>query len=266
MRISVVTECYNASKAIEETLLSVINQTYEDVEYIVIDGGSTDGTVDIIKKYSDKISYWVSEPDKGIYDAMNKGIDAATGDWINFMNAGDTFCSNHTIENLFKSSDIQGEMAEVVYGNIRCKYEWGMEVRSPEPLNKIMDHMPFCHQAVFVKTSLMKNNHFNIRYRYASDYEFFYNIYLEHGKFIYVPVEIADYDILSGVSYMQSYKVEKEYAIINGKIESNIWKMQNLLRRIIMVIKNFIKKILPHSLVVRVNKRNILNSIKKSAN
>lgn len=96
--ISVVTVSYNAVSTIEQTILSVINQTYPHIEYIIIDGGSTDGTVDIIKKYADKIAYWVSEPDKGIYDAMNKGIKVATGEWINFMNSGDCLYRNDTIE------------------------------------------------------------------------------------------------------------------------------------------------------------------------
>ena len=80
--ISVVTVSYNAVLTIEQTILSVINQTYPHIEYIIIDGGSTDGTVDIIKKYANRIAYWVSEPDKGIYDAMNKGVVVATGEWI----------------------------------------------------------------------------------------------------------------------------------------------------------------------------------------
>ena len=99
MKVSVITISYNAVSVIEDTIQSVLNQSYKDIEYIIIDGGSTDGTVDIIKKYQDKINYWVSEPDNGIYDAMNKGIDKATGEWINFMNAGDYFHSNLTLEN-----------------------------------------------------------------------------------------------------------------------------------------------------------------------
>ena len=103
--ISIVTVSYNAVLTIEQTILSVINQTYPNVEYIIIDGGSTDGTVDIIKKYADKIAYWVSEPDKGIYDAMNKGGLKTTGDFIQFLNAGDWFENEYVIEKIFKDNN-----------------------------------------------------------------------------------------------------------------------------------------------------------------
>ena len=93
---------YNAVTTIETTILSVINKNYSNIEYIVIDGGSIDGTVDIIKKYADKITDWVSEPDKGIYDAMNIGIIVATGEWINFMNTGDTFYNENVFSEIFE--------------------------------------------------------------------------------------------------------------------------------------------------------------------
>ena len=120
--ISVVTVSYNAVSTIEQTILSVINQTYPHIEYIIIDGGSTYGTVDIIKKYADKIAYWVSEPDKGIYDAMNKGIKVATGEWINFMNSGDCLYRNDTIEKILNKSSTTNNVS-IIYGKTMKIFE-----------------------------------------------------------------------------------------------------------------------------------------------
>lgn len=100
-KITVVTVCYNAAETIEKTILSVVGQTYNNIEYLIIDGGSKDDTLAIIKKYESNISKWISEPDKGIYDAMNKAIKMATGEWINFMNAGDCFATNDVLEKIF---------------------------------------------------------------------------------------------------------------------------------------------------------------------
>lgn len=97
-RVSVITVCYNAVSAIQRTILSVLSQTYENIEYIIIDGKSTDGTLAIIKKYESRIAFWLSEPDNGIYDAMNKAIDKATGEWVLFMNADDEFVDNKVVE------------------------------------------------------------------------------------------------------------------------------------------------------------------------
>ena len=104
MKISIITVCFNAVGVIEKTILSVISQTYNDVEYIIIDGGSTDGTLDIVKKYENYIAYWISEPDSGIYNAMNKGVKYATGLYCNFMNAGDFFINEKVLENIFTSN------------------------------------------------------------------------------------------------------------------------------------------------------------------
>ncbi|MBV4191775.1 glycosyltransferase, partial [Bacteroides fragilis] len=111
--ITVITVCYNAISDIEKTILSVIHQLYSNIEYVIIDGGSVDGTIEIIEKYHDKISYWISESDKGIYDAMNKGVDKATGEWVCFMNAGDTFYSPDTILSV---SDCFCHQYDIVYG------------------------------------------------------------------------------------------------------------------------------------------------------
>lgn len=102
-RVSVITAVYNGSKTIEATIQSVLSQTYDGLEYLVIDGGSTDGTVDIIRKYEREIDLWVSEPDKGVYDAMNKGIGLSRGSWLSFLNANDIFCEPSTIESIANS-------------------------------------------------------------------------------------------------------------------------------------------------------------------
>ena len=119
--ISIITVVFNGEKYLEETIQSVINQTYSNVEYIIIDGGSSDGTLDIIKKYEERIDYWVSEKDRGIYDAMNKGIDVASGKWLNFMNGGDEFYDNKVIENIFKNCSYEDEY--VIHGKVALIYK-----------------------------------------------------------------------------------------------------------------------------------------------
>lgn len=101
--LSVITVVFNNVNMIEVTIQSVISQTYSNIEYIIIDGGSTDGTLDIIKKYQDKVDLWISEPDNGIYDAMNKGIGLSSGEWLNFMNSGDVFSSEQVVNNIFQN-------------------------------------------------------------------------------------------------------------------------------------------------------------------
>ena len=117
-KVTIVTVTYNAKDLLEETIHSVLNQTYTNIEYIIIDGNSTDGTFEIIKKYEDKIDYWVSEPDDGIYYAMNKAIEKASGEWINFMNAGDTFTNFDTVEYVINNKSTN---AELLYGDFFIK-------------------------------------------------------------------------------------------------------------------------------------------------
>jgi glycosyltransferase involved in cell wall biosynthesis len=114
MKLSVITINYNNAIGLRKTIESVVNQTFRDYEYIVIDGGSTDGSVDVIKEYADKIDYWVSEPDKGIYNAMNKGVAAAHGEYTNFLNSGDSYYTNNVLDEVFQ----QNVVADIICGNI----------------------------------------------------------------------------------------------------------------------------------------------------
>lgn len=196
--ITVVTVVYNGEQFLEETILSVINQTYDNVEYIVIDGGSTDGTLDIIKKYEHAIDYWVSEKDKGIYDAMNKGIDLATGEWINFMNGGDSFYSNNSLISVFEEKKFNG--VDIIYGNHQVLYPTGRKrfVKAGS-VEKFWRGSQFCHQSSFVRLPYHKSNKFNPYTKIVADFEFFYNAWKLGVKFQYVDVFIARFEA-GGVS------------------------------------------------------------------
>ena len=203
-KISVVTVCYNAVKDIEKTILSVVNQTYPNIEYIIIDGGSKDGTMNVVNRYKDKIDVIVSEPDKGIYDAMNKGIDRATGEWINFMNAGDCFEGENIVSQVFVA-DID-KCKSVLYGDVKLKTKG---VTTAKPLKYLRCMMPFCHQSTFVKLPMEK---YDTNYRIVADYKLFSDYYYYKGNacFEYVPVTIAVFDDVEGVSSVQKKKMEDE--------------------------------------------------------
>jgi len=216
--ITVVTVVYNGKESIEETILSVINQTYKNIEYIIIDGASTDGTVDIIKKYDNRITYWVSEPDKCIYEAKNKGIEKATGDWINFMNVGDTFVSDDTVNQI---SNYLKEDLNIVYGDCLLKYNDQSEsiYKKSNNFGKVIYHIPFCHQSAFVKTSLMKEFKFELTYTCTGDYNFFFNVYkCKKNNALRVPIPVSLYD-MHGVS--NSLTALKEYYQISRRHASN---------------------------------------------
>jgi glycosyltransferase involved in cell wall biosynthesis len=103
-KISIITVCYNAEKQLKKTIDSVINQTYKNIEFIIIDGASSDNSLELLKTYSSSINFWVSEPDHGIYDAMNKGLSVATGDYVQFLNAGDYFCDETSLEAIIEQA------------------------------------------------------------------------------------------------------------------------------------------------------------------
>src|SRR5574344_822546 len=197
--ITVVTVVYNGEKTLEQTILSVINQTYDNVEYIIIDGNSTDKTIDIIKKYEDKIDYWQSEPDKGIYDAMNKGIDLATGDWINFMNSGDLLYDSNVLKDVFYKKNYKD--VDVIYGNSVAFDLIKNEERfyfATEDICKLSEKPIYRHGSSFVKSEIHKNNKFDLsmsnQYKYALDYLCIFTLYKQGFKFLYINRIVMKYD------------------------------------------------------------------------
>ena len=240
-KISIVTISYNIVSDIEKTIKSVINQTYTNIEYIVIDGGSTDGTVDIIKKYSDRITYWVSERDKGIYDAMNKGIEAATGEWINFMNAGDTFFNNDVLNNLKPFLD---NKIDIIYGDLVLETPFGVYWKKPDNIDSMKRKMVFGHQASFINTKYHKINQYDTTYKSSGDYAFFYNAYMNNAKFKYTSIKVALFDAKSGISKdnfyianLEDLRIYKKEHILSYRIilylKYTLWKFKRILKTIL---------------------------------
>lgn len=194
--ITIITVVFNGVKTLEQTILSVINQSYDNIEYIIIDGGSTDGSLDIVSKYEHSINYWVSENDAGIYDAMNKGIEISTGDWVNFMNAGDLFYSLNTLKQIFDFS-ISNE--KVIYGNVHIRYEGFTRVQMAQNPRKLWRGMQFCHQSIFCDLEYHKENLFNVKNKICADLELYYSAYKKNVNFKYIPLIVSSVAV-GGVS------------------------------------------------------------------
>lgn len=171
MVISIITINYNNCSGLEKTIHSVVSQLSDNYEYIIIDGGSTDGSVDIIKKYAHKIDYWVSERDKGIYHAMNKGIDKATGDYCLFLNSGDILHDAGVLERI--QPDLS---ADVVVGAIRkatSGYVKRLKVREPLVLLDFWIENPIPHQSTFIKREICEKVRYDETLKIAGDLKFF---------------------------------------------------------------------------------------------
>lgn len=244
--ISIITVSYNAVAIIEQTILSIINLDFEDYEYIIVDGGSTDGTIDMIKKYQDKISFWVSEPDKGIYDAMNKGVRLAKGEWVNFMNAGDEFKIKNF--NLFHQA-FNDKKHGVVYGDVIIKKEGVFDLVKASSLNQLNYSLNFCHQSSFVRTELLRKNPFSLKYKISSDYEFFLKIFVVGYNFCYVQCSVSIFEY-GGLSSGVSKKYIKERVLI-------IFNTHRELKNKFWFTFKFLKMLLPF------NRNSIINLFRK---
>lgn len=192
-KITIVTATFNSAKTLEQTITSIVAQDYPNIEYIIVDGSSVDGTLDIIKKYEGMIDLrWISEPDAGIYDAFNKGIDMATGDYIHFLGSDDSMCNAHTISSVVKQlendTDILSAPIKVIDEKSGREY-LGCNQYYMDKANYHGGMIP--HPGMFVKTSLMEKYKFDTSYKIAADYKFFLQCYYDdsiHFKYISEPV------------------------------------------------------------------------------
>ena len=245
-KVSVITVVFNDVKHIKDTMESFFSQTYENKEYIVIDGGSTDGTKEIIECYADRLAYWCSEPDGGIYDAMNKGISHATGDWINFLNCGDRFCADDTIEKVMDYSN--GSTVDVIYGNSIS--DNGIQLNRQEASNDIdllKYEAIYRHGCSFIKAKTQRSFPYDTskinKYGFALDYDSIYRMYHTGCVFKKVSIDVQIYQA-EGVSanYFKSllynFRITTQYG-------EKIKKLRFFLRRLLshLVKRNIIFRI-----------------------
>lgn len=183
--ISIITVVYNGEKYLEETIQSVINQTYDNLEYIIIDGGSTDGTLDIVRKYEDKIDYWVSEKDKGIYDAMNKGIRVINGGWVLFLGADDKLFQPETISKIpFDSFNHKS----LIYADVL--YDTGLKVVSYFGFSTFL-HNTIHHQSAFYSKSVTSNWQYDSSLKLIADYDLNLKLFLMKVDSAYINLTIS---------------------------------------------------------------------------
>ena len=244
--ISIITAVYNGEKYLEDTIQSILNQTYKNMEYIIIDGGSTDRTLEIIKKYDDKIDYWVSEKDQGISDAFNKGVKLAQGIYINFQGDGDGFVANDSLEKVFQ--DINSDKDIFVSAKIKRIDILGGEIFVSKQ-SKLFDkrsllfRMSMPHQGLFTHISYFKKyGLFDATNIFSMDYEHLLRSYKEFPRVILRDVIVAQWraDGLGNGRFLEIFqeydKIKRDHKIANGFILSlmNSW----------ILLKYFIKRIM----------------------
>lgn len=195
IRFSVITVCYNAASTICSTIASVLNQTYQDVEYIVVDGGSKDGTIERLKEVTDERLRFVSEKDNGIYDAMNKGLKMATGDYLIFLGADDTFFDSQVLERVAKKIT---NKTDVIYGDVMLKtykklyngrftrWTWG--------------HRNICHQSIFYPKSVYSKYTYDEQYRRVADWDYNLRLLIDGIAFHYIAETICTFNDAGGAS------------------------------------------------------------------
>jgi len=219
-KVTIITAIFNGEKHIEETIKSVISQDYENFEYIIIDGGSTDGTINIIKKYENKIKYWVSEKDKGISDAFNKGIKASTGDYINFQGDGDRLYSKDVLSRVFKDKNFSQEML------ISCRIERVNEEGEGLFLSKYIEKfnkksliykLKIPHQGLFTHRSFYnKYGFFDLGNIFCMDYEILLRAYHDFPVVVTKDIVVSKWRD-DGVGNGRTLEIFDEYNYIKIK-------------------------------------------------
>lgn len=258
VKVTIITVSYNAYNSIRRTIESVINQTYPNIEYIVIDGNSKDGSKKIIEEYKSKLSYYLSEPDNGIYDGMNKGIKQATGKYTLFLNTDDTLYNNKTIENFVKNIH---EQSDIYYGNNKIINEYGEYINKPRDITLLNRKWVLSHQATFIKTKLLKENLFDINYRYCADYKQISNLYLNKHSFKYLDMIISITPISSGTTYNNYIASTREHFQIIKERGDNVFFLEYktiFFRWIVRSVKLLLPKAILYPILRKIAKYKVI--------
>ncbi len=246
-KFSIITVVYNDVENIEETIKSVLNQTYKDFEYIIIDGKSDDGTVEKIKKHEKEIDYWVSEKDGGIYDAMNKGIRKSKGELLFFLNSNDFFYNNKVLENVSKQY-FKNKEGGIFYGRVFFRFNNSLKEDGISPQRKANKTLPLgyslYHQAAFFdKKVFEKIGVFDTRFIIAGDHDFFCRAFVNNVKFIYIDDVISVFT--DGGRGSNQSLVYKENSEITKKYFGKVAFLRYILyRKTVRNLLEFVKKVL----------------------
>jgi len=229
VKISVVTVVLNAAHCIDRCIASVRGQTYDNIEYLVIDGGSTDGTLEILARYRDRIDYLVSEPDRGLYHAMNKGIRASKGDFLYFLNSDDCFCDERVVADVAAAIE-QNPSVDLVYGDVldRSGEELVRKPQVPVLNREFLCRKGFCHQALFARReTLERTGGFAEKYRIVADGNWLARALAGDATSLYLDRDIAIF-ALDGLSGTINWREEKRRSMRSNFTRWELFRWRKL--------------------------------------
>lgn len=255
IKISIVTVTYNCADIIKETLLSVLSQDYDNIDYVIVDGNSSDGTVRIINDIIESeckcesftlnhpyFTYkFTSEPDKGIFDAMNKSLIYTKGEYVLFMNAGDKFVNNHIISDIFANKE---HTEDLIYGDTYVQNSLGLILRkadpiylkNPSPFQMVFESQGFCHQSLFTKTEVLRKVKFNLAFPIGADYDTTAKVFkIGNRKLYYTGFAVSIFDDRTGGA-----SHDKEMKVLMERVE--MFGLKKNLSFYIMLYKNLMVK------------------------
>ncbi len=234
MKLSIITINFNNRDGLQKTIDSIVSQTFRDFEWVVIDGGSTDGSRELIEQNADNFAYWVSEPDKGVYNAMNKGMAQAKGDYLLFMNSGDWLYNENSLEKCFAHEF----NADVMYGDCLFHYtDYDAEWHNPSPMTfEFLYQSCLSHSSSFIKREVLVKEGYDENMRIASDYEFWLKLAFSNGSFCHLDELVSVYDT-SGISSTNQGLLKDERARLQAKyipqmVQADYARLKNMQTRL----------------------------------